>query len=157
MRLRITGLVGGIAAVLAAAAGGAEGTVQKEETVKEGQLVCVGCHLEKEHQAQAQCTLYGKHAQGLLAADGSVWTLLDNARGHCLVTDRKLAGKPIRIHGWGFPKTQILEVRTFELKKGDRWVGYDYCKNCGFEEGDNHGKDLCGGCLGDGSCDDGKK
>lgn len=118
----------------------------KEEIVKEGQLVCVGCHLQKEHGADAQCTLYAKHAQGLLASDGTLWTLIDNTRGHAFVTDKKLAGKPIRIHGWAFPKTQVLEIHRYDLQEGGKWAAYDYCKTCGWEPGDHKGKDLCEDC-----------
>ena len=144
------GVVVGVAALALSEehpAGGVDAGKKKAEVVKEGVLVCVGCHLEKEHGASAQCTLHAKHAQGLLAPDGSLWTLLDTARGHTLVTDRKLLGKPIRLHGWGFPKAQVLEAHRYDLKEGEAWVAYDYCKECGgFEKGDNQGKDLCAGC-----------
>lgn len=47
-----------------------------------GKIVCIGCTLEKESGAEAQCTLHSKHAQGLLDAEGKLWTFVDNAKGH---------------------------------------------------------------------------
>ncbi len=111
-----------------------------------GRLVCVGCHLEKEYGAASQCTLHSKHAQGLLAEDGTLYTILDNARGHFFVTDKKLAGAPIRIEGFTFPKAQVLEAVRYQKKDGERWVQQDYCRICGFEPGDNKGGDLCDDC-----------
>ena len=69
----------------------AQEAAKKQRAERAGKLVCLGCHLEKEFGAEAQCTLHSKHAQGFLADDGAVYTLLDNARGHLLITDRKLA------------------------------------------------------------------
>lgn len=119
---------------------------KKEAVVKEGTLVCVGCHLEKQHGAEAQCSLYAKHAQGLLASDGTLWTILDNSRGHYFVTEKKLLGKPIRVHGFAFPKAQVLEAHRYDLKEGEAWVAYDFCRDCGWEKGDHKGKDLCEDC-----------
>ena len=142
----------GLAVVVLAAAAVALGAEpsKKEPVVKEGEIVCVGCHLEKEFGAEPQCTLYAKHAQGFLASDGTLWTVLDNTRGHHLVTEKKLQGKPMRFHGYAFPKTQVLEARTYELKEGDAWVAYDYCRECGWEKGDNKGLDLCEDCQKEG-------
>ncbi len=139
------------AAVLGLAAlAAAEEAARKETVVKEGQVVCVGCQLEKQYGAEAQCTLYARHAQGLLASDGSLWTFLDNTRGHYYITEKKLLGKPIRVHGDAFPKAQILDARTYDLKEGGAWVAYDFCRDCGWEKGDHQGRDLCGDCAKEG-------
>lgn len=112
----------------------------------EGTIVCIGCTLEKTDGADAQCTLNSKHAQGLLMADGTLWTFIDNARGHLVITNAKLRDKEVRILGWKSPKAQYIEVSKYEVKDGDKWVAYDYCKNCGFEPGDNHDKGVCEDC-----------
>ncbi len=141
-----------LALVLAFAATAAadEEKVARRKVELEGRLVCIGCHLEKEHGAEAQCTLRSKHAQGFLAADGTLHPLLDNGRGHALIADRKLAGAPVRLEAYAFPKTQVLEVIRYAVKEGEKWVPYDYCRNCGFEPGDNGGKeDLCADCAGE--------
>jgi hypothetical protein len=140
-------LVAALAAlVLSLAPAGAGDKPGKKAAELAGKLVCIGCHLEKEYAAEAQCTLHAKHAQGFLADDGTLHTLLDNGRGHVLVTDRKLGGTPLKLEAYAFPKAQVLEVIRFSRKDGERWVRYDYCKNCGFEPGDNRGKDLCEDC-----------
>jgi len=115
-----------------------------------GKIVCIGCTLEQQDGgADAQCTLHAKHAQGLQMGDGTLWTLVDNARGHHLITTDKLKGKEVKVLGWKFPKAQYVEVFKFQLKDGDKWVPYDYCKVCGYEAGhDNKDKDLCDDCAG---------
>lgn len=93
-----------------------------------GTIVCVGCYLEKEAGADSQCTLHAKHAQGLLGTDGLLYTFLDNAKGHIVRTNEKLRGKEIKILGWRYPRSQVIEVSKFQLKEGDKWVQWDYCK-----------------------------
>lgn len=113
-----------------------------------GTIVCVGCHLANQPQgADAQCTLHSKHAQGLLMADGTVWTFVDNAKGHHVITNAKLKGKEVKVLGWKFPKAQYIELSKYQVKEGETWVGWDYCKTCGFEKGDNKDTDLCDDCT----------
>jgi hypothetical protein len=111
-----------------------------------GAIVCIGCTLEKEAGADAQCTLHAKHAQGLKAADGTLWTFVDNAKGHHLITNDKLRGKEVKVLGWKFPKSNYIELSKYQVKEGDKWVQWDYCKTCGFEKGDNKDTDLCEDC-----------
>lgn len=137
-----------IATLLVASARADDAKAPKKQKVElAGKLVCVGCHLEKEYGAEAQCTVHAKHAQGFLADDGTLYTVLDNARGHFLIAEKKLAGTPLQIEGYVFPKAHVLEVVRFKKKQGEQWVQQDYCKNCGFEAGDNKGKDLCDDCA----------
>ena len=97
-----------------------------------GKIVCIGCTLERQDGgADSQCTLHAKHAQGFLAADGALWTIVDNGRGHAVITNPRLKDKEIKILGWKFPKAQYLELWKFQLKDGDKWIAYDYCKVCG--------------------------
>ena len=118
----------------------------KDRVEVAGKLVCIGCTLEKGAGANAQCTLHAKHAQGMLLEDGTLWTFVDNAKGHIVLTNAKLKDKEVKIIGWKFPKSHYLEVSKYQVKEGDKWVAYDYCKNCGFEAGDNADTDLCGDC-----------
>ena len=111
-----------------------------------GTIVCVGCTLEKEAGADAQCTLHAKHAQGLKAADGTLYTFVDNAKGHHVITNDKLRGKEVKVLGWKFPKSNYIELSKYQVKEGDKWVAWDYCKTCGFEKGDNKDTDLCEDC-----------
>lgn len=118
----------------------------KDRVEVEGTIVCIGCTLEKTAGADAQCTLHAKHAQGLLGKDGLLYTLLDNAKGHIVMTNDKLRGKDVKLIGWKFPKSQVIEVSKYQLKEGEKWVLWDYCKTCGFEKGDNKDTDLCDDC-----------
>ncbi len=110
-----------------------------------GTIVCIGCTLEA-WGADAQQTLYTKHAQGLLLPDGTLWTFVDNAKGHGVVTDTKLRDKEVKVLGWKFAKAQYVEISKYSVKEGDKWVAYDFCKNCGWEAGDNLDTDLCEDC-----------
>lgn len=113
-----------------------------------GTIVCIGCTLEKQDGgADAQCTLHSKHAQGLLLADGTLWTFVDNAKGHIVMTNEKLRGKEVKVLGWRFPKAQYVEISKYQLHEKDKWIAYDYCKNCGFEPGDTKDRDLCDDCA----------
>jgi len=115
-----------------------------------GRIVCIGCTLEQQDGgADSQCTLHARHAQGLQMGDGTLWTLVDNGRGHPLITTDKWKGKEVKLAGWKFPKAQYIEVWKFQVKEGDRWVAYDFCKVCGYEAGhDNRDRDLCDDCAG---------
>lgn len=118
----------------------------KDRVEIEGTIVCVGCTLEKQAGADAQCTLHAKHAQGLEGADGLLYTFLDNAKGHIVMSNDKLRGKTVKVLGWKYPKSQIIELSKYQLKEGDKWTAFDYCKTCGFEKGDNKDADLCQDC-----------
>ena len=111
-----------------------------------GTIVCLGCTLEKQSGADSQCTLHAKHAQGLLAADGTLHTFVDNAKGHIVMTNDKLRGKEVKILGWKYPKSNYIEIFKYQVKEGDKWVAWDYCKTCGFEKGDHKDTDLCEDC-----------
>jgi hypothetical protein len=122
----------------------------KDRNEYAGKIVCIGCWLQNQDGgADSQCTLHSKHAQGLLAEDGTLWTFVNNTKGHKIQTDKKLLGKQVKIVGWKFPKAQYIEISRYGLKDGDDWVAYDYCKICGFEPGDHEDTDLCEGCRED--------
>ena len=154
--MKTTGFTVALVAIAFAAAGltalAEEAKVKKRQFKDRqefvGTIACIGCELEKRG-ANAQCTLHAKHAQGLLAKDGTLWTFIDNTRGHHLIKHKKLLGKPIKVVGWKFAKTQYIEAWSYYVKKGDKWVHWDYCKICGFEPGEFQGTDLCPGCAED--------
>lgn len=100
----------------------------KDRVWMEGKIVCIGCTLAKEFGVDAQCTRHAKHAQGLLDGEGTLWTFVDNARGHCVITERKFREKTVRVHGWKYPKHRYIEFWRFQLRKGEKWIDWDYCK-----------------------------
>lgn len=110
-----------------------------------GTIACLGCTLES-WGADAQVTLHSKHAQGLLMPDGTLWTFVDNAKGHGVITNEKLKDKEVKVLGWKWPKAQYVEISKYSVKEGDAWVAFDWCKTCGWEPGDNKDTDLCEGC-----------
>lgn len=112
----------------------------------QGTVVCVGCELEKEG-ADPQCTLHSRHAQGLRDADGNLWSFVDNDRGHGLVATEGFRGKDVRVRGWSFPKAHFVEVWQYEVKEGEAWVLYSWCRDCGWEKGDWGESDLCAHCT----------
>ena len=111
-----------------------------------GTMISVGATLEALG-ANAQDTLYTKGALGLQDADGLLWTFVDNEKTHGVIRDAKLKGKQVKIMGWKFPKAQYIEISRYQVKQGDTWVGYDYCKTCGWEPGDHKDTDLCADCA----------
>jgi hypothetical protein len=111
-----------------------------------GTMVSVGAALEALG-ANAQDTLHTKGALGLQDADGLLWTFVDNEKGHLIIKNAKLKGKEVKILGWKFPKTQFIEISKYQVKEGEKWVAYDYCKTCLWEPGDHKDTDLCPGCA----------
>lgn len=113
-----------------------------------GKVVCIGCALERQDGgADSQCTLHSKHAQGLLMSDGTLWTFVDNAKGHAVATNAKLRDRDVKVLGWTFPKAQYIEISKYQVRDGDRWIPHDYCKTCGWEaHHDNKDTDLCEDC-----------
>ncbi len=121
---------------------------KKDRQEYAGTFVCIGCTLERQDGgADSQCTLHAKHALGFRMEDGTLWTFVDNERGHGVITHPKLRDKEAKVLGWKFPKAQYLEISKFQLKGGDKWTAWDYCRNCGWESGcENQDHDLCEGC-----------
>ena len=94
----------------------------------EGKFVCIGCTLAKEFGVEAQCTLHAKHALGFLDGDGKLWTIVDNARGHKVITNRELRGQDVQVYGWKYKKHQFVELWRYKVKDEKNWIGYDYCR-----------------------------
>jgi hypothetical protein len=81
-----------------------------------GELVCVGCSLKKLSGANAQCNLFAHHALGLKTADGSYWSIIDNAVGHDVIRGHKiLKGKNATISGWLYPIANMVEFDTISI------------------------------------------
>ena len=118
----------------------------KDRQWMEGTIVCIGCTLAKEYGADVECTLHSKHAQGFRDKDGKIWTLIDNTRGHQIMTNSKLRGAHVRVFGWAYKKHQYFEFWKYSVKDGENWEDHDYCKICGFEPGDHKDTDLCPDC-----------
>jgi hypothetical protein len=76
-----------------------------------GELVCLGCSLKKLDGQNAQCDLYAHHAIGFKAADGTLWNIVDNAKGHDVVRAHQLLEKKkATITGWMYPLAHQIEI-----------------------------------------------
>jgi hypothetical protein len=121
---------------------------QRDERVwSEGRLVCIGCTLAREYGVDAQCTLHTRHALGFLDQDGRLWTLVDNLRGHGVITNSRLRDQSVRVYGWTYPEHRYLELWRYALPDDGEWIDWDFCKTCGWEVGDHGDEDLCPDCA----------
>jgi hypothetical protein len=111
-----------------------------------GTFVGIGEFLESKG-ANAQDSLHTRGALGLLDADGQLWSFVDNAKGHTVITNADRKGEEVKVLGWKYPGTRFLEISKFQVKEDGEWVAYDYCRVCGWEPGDNHDRDLCEDCA----------
>ncbi len=86
------------------------------KTTLKGQLVCVGCSLKKLDGANAQCNLFAHHAIGFKSADGTYWSIIDNAIGHDVIRAHELVeGKKGTISGYIYPIANMVEIDTIEI------------------------------------------
>ena len=147
-KLIVLGLFAAVSAAVAFAGDTpAKRRENKDRAEISGTIVSIGETLESAG-ADAQDSLNSKGSQGLLTGgrdcSGRSWT---TRRATASIHDEKLKGKEVKLLGWKFPKTQYIEVSKYQLKVGDKWVAYDYCKNCGWEPGDHKDTDLCEECA----------
>jgi hypothetical protein len=81
-----------------------------------GELVCIGCSLKKLDGANAQCNLYSHHAIGFKAQDGTLWSIVDNDKGHDIIRSHNLLeGKKATITGWLFPVAHYIEISKVKV------------------------------------------
>lgn len=106
-----------LSASLAFAGGWAKDKGLDQVTLK-GELVCVGCSLKKMDGANAQCNLYAHHAIGFKTADGLIWSIVDNEKGHDVIRAHKILekGKKATITGWIYPVAQFIEIDKIEVE-----------------------------------------
>lgn len=94
-----------------ALAGGWDAEKGLNQTTLTGELVCIGCSLKKLDGANAQCDLYAHHAIGFKAGDGTLWSIVDNAKGHDVIRSHTLLEhKKATITGWIYPLAHYIEI-----------------------------------------------
>lgn len=99
-----------------------------DEVVVTGKVICLGCHLKKEKQAKAECSIYG-HANALVIeksydakggsieiAKNKIYQFLPNDHSDKLIKDHDFVGKIIVITGKIYPEANVLEVDFFKQK-----------------------------------------
>jgi len=83
----------------------------------EGQLVCTGCSLKKLSGANAQCSLYSLHDIGLKLADGTLWTFVNNEKGHDIIrAHHTVLNKKADISGWLYPNAHQIEIAEIKVE-----------------------------------------
>ena len=100
-------------------AGGWDSKKGLDKITLTGKLLCIGCTLKKLDGANAQCTLYAHHAIGFQAGDGTLWSIVDNAKGHDIIRAHTLFEKEnpkATITGWIYPLAHFIEIDSIEVE-----------------------------------------
>ncbi|VAX38149.1 hypothetical protein MNBD_UNCLBAC01-574 [hydrothermal vent metagenome] len=105
-----------VAMTSSALAGGFDEGKGLDKITLKGTLVCLGCSLKKLSGANAQCSLYSQHEIGFKAADGTLWSIVDNAVGHDIINAHELvAKKDATIVGWIYPVAHFIEIASISV------------------------------------------
>ncbi len=103
--------------VVAAFAGGWDKEKGLDKMTLTGELVCVGCSLKKLDGANAQCSIYAQHLIGFKAGDGTLWSIVDNEKGHDITRSHTLLEhKKATITGFMFPVAHFIEIVDIEVE-----------------------------------------
>jgi hypothetical protein len=112
-------------------AGGWDDNKGLSKTTLTGELVCVGCSLKKLDGANAQCDLYAHHAIGFKTADGTLWSIVDNAKGHDVIRSHELLEKKkATITGYLYPIAHFIEIDNIQVEG----VTSEQIAKAGYEE-----------------------
>jgi len=97
-------------------AGGWDKKKGLDQITLSGELLCIGCTLKKLDGANAQCDLYTHHAIGFKTADGTLWSIVDNAKGHDVINSHDLVeNKKATITGWIYPIANFIEIDDIKV------------------------------------------
>lgn len=97
-------------------AGGWDKKKGLDQITLSGELLCIGCTLKKLDGANAQCDLYTHHAIGFKTADGTLWSIVDNAKGHDVINSHDLVeNKKATITGWIYPIANFIEINDIKV------------------------------------------
>ena len=100
-----------------ALAGGWDSAKGMDQIRLKGELVCTGCSLKKLSGANAQCSLYSQHDIGVKLADGTIWTIVNNAKGHDIIRAHKtVENKYAVINGWMYPNAHQIEIASIKVE-----------------------------------------
>ncbi len=105
-------------------AGFAGEKTEGEKTVK-GKLVCIDCNLGMQGKVNAQCKAYG-HEEGLITADGKIYSFVKNDRSKALLKHGTYTGKEITINGRVFENAHRIDVVSYTVD-GKNMM---YCPKC---------------------------
>jgi hypothetical protein len=98
-------------------AGGWDAKKGMDKITLTGELRCIGCSLKKLDGANAQCDLYAHHAIGFMAGDGTLWSIVDNDKGHDITRAHTLLEKKkATITGWMYPLAHYIEIDEIQVE-----------------------------------------
>jgi hypothetical protein len=81
------------------------------------ELVCLGCSLKKMSGANAQCNLYTLHDIGIRLGDGTLWSIVNNQKGHDIIRAHDLVGeKKATVTGWLYPAANHIEIDSIKVQ-----------------------------------------
>ena len=79
-----------------------------------GELVCVGCFLKDQYNADHDCDLEG-HKIGFLSNDGNVWSFTHKVQAEELVENDNLTGSKVEIDGQLFYSAHYIDVDNYRF------------------------------------------
>jgi hypothetical protein len=106
-----------IAAPMFLQAGALNSSKGLDEITINGEIVCLGCSLKKLGGANAQCGLYDAHDAGIKLKDGTLWSIVNNAKGHDIIRGHgAVIGKKATISGWIYPNAHYIEINKITVE-----------------------------------------
>lgn len=80
-------------------------------------LVCLGCSLKGMSGANAQCNLFTLHDIGIKLGDGTLWSIVNNQKGHDIIRAHDLVGgKKAKVTGWLYPAANHIEIDSIDVQ-----------------------------------------
>ena len=79
-----------------------------------GKLVCVGCYLSTNYNADYDCTIAG-HTIGMLTGDGNLWSFTYSPGSDKLLKNDNIAGKKVEIEGQLFYSAHFIGVNNYKF------------------------------------------
>ncbi|HBR21141.1 MAG TPA: hypothetical protein DD713_01010 [Nitrospiraceae bacterium] len=127
-------------------AGGWDKEKGMDKITLKGNLLCVGCSLKKLNGANAECSLFAHHAVGFKTEDGTIWNIIDNAKGHDIIRAHTLLEKnvPATVTGWIYPIAHAIEIDSIDV----HGVSMADIQKTAWEEDQMIAKELMGRKLG---------
>lgn len=109
------------------------------------ELVCLGCSLKKMSGANAQCDLFTRHDVGIKLGDGTLWTIVNNGKGHDIIRAHGLViNKKATVTGWLYPAANHIEIDSIEVEG----ISADQVAKAAWDEDQIIGKALSGRKVG---------
>ena len=98
-------------------AGGFDAKKGLDKITLDVELVCLGCSLKKMSGANAQCGLFTRHDVGIRMGDGTLWSIVNNKKGHDIIRAHSLViHKKATVTGWLYPAANHIEIDSIKVQ-----------------------------------------